>query len=55
MEARAQMEKKSLQKEKETKEENLRVLAQKAREERAGVRAEGIFLLFFLKLDRSIF
>lgn len=40
VEARAQMEKKSLQKEKEAKEETLRVLAQKAREERAGVRAE---------------
>jgi SNW domain-containing protein 1 len=36
---RAQLEKKLAQKEKEKKEEHLRQLAQKAREERAGIRA----------------
>ena len=42
VEARAQLEKKVAQKEKEAKEENLRLLAQKAREERAGIhRVEG--------------
>jgi len=42
VEMRAQIEKKLAQKEKEKKEENLRQLAQKAREERAGIRrAEG--------------
>ena len=35
---RAQIEKKLAQKEKEKREENLRQLAQKAREERAGIR-----------------
>ena len=35
---RAQIEKKVAQKEKEKKEENLRLLAQKAREDRAGIR-----------------
>lgn len=35
---RAQLEKKLAQKEKEKKEEHLRALAQKAREERAGIR-----------------
>ena len=35
---RAQLEKKLAQKEKEKKEEHLRQLAQKAREERAGIR-----------------
>lgn len=35
---RAQLEKKVAQKEKEKKEEHLRTLAQKAREERAGIR-----------------
>ncbi len=35
---RAQLEKKMAQKEKEKKEENLRKLAQKAREERAGIK-----------------
>ena len=38
VEMRAQMEKKIAQKEKEKKEENLRLLAKKAREERAGIR-----------------
>lgn len=38
MEMRAQLEKKLAQKEKEKKEEHLRQLAQKAREERAGIR-----------------
>ena len=38
VEMRAQMEKKVAQKEKEKKEENLRLLAKKAREERAGIR-----------------
>jgi SNW domain-containing protein 1 len=38
VEMRAQMEKKIAQKEKEKKEDNLRKLAQKAREERAGIR-----------------
>ncbi|CAH1263739.1 SNW1 [Branchiostoma lanceolatum] len=38
VELRAQMEKKLAQKEKEKKEENLRLLAQKARDERAGIR-----------------
>ena len=39
VELRAQMEKKLAQKEKEKKEENLRSLAKKAREERAGIRS----------------
>lgn len=39
VEMRAQLEKKLAQKEKEKKEEHLRQLAQKAREERAGVRS----------------
>ncbi|XP_075212329.1 puff-specific protein Bx42 [Lycorma delicatula] len=39
VEMRAQLEKKLAQKEKEKKEEHLRQLAQKAREERAGIRA----------------
>lgn len=38
VEMRAQLEKKLAQKEKEKKEEHLRALAQKAREERAGIR-----------------
>uniref|UniRef100_A0A1B6EKJ9 SKI-interacting protein SKIP SNW domain-containing protein n=2 Tax=Proconiini TaxID=565685 RepID=A0A1B6EKJ9_9HEMI len=38
VETRAQLEKKLAQKEKEKKEEHLRLLAQKAREERAGIR-----------------
>ena len=38
MEARAQIEKKLAQKQKEMREENLRQLAQKARDERAGIR-----------------
>ena len=37
---RAQLEKKLAQKDKEKKEENLRQLAQKAREERAGIRTQ---------------
>jgi hypothetical protein len=36
------MEKKLAQKEKEKKEENLRLMAQKAREERAGIRKEKV-------------
>lgn len=36
------MEKKLAQKEKEKKEENLRLLAQKAREERAGIRKDKV-------------
>ena len=44
VEMRAQIEKKLAQKEKEKREENLRQLAQKARDERAGIRrAEGWF------------
>ena len=38
VEMRAQLEKKMAQKEKEKREESLRALAQKAREERAGIR-----------------
>ena len=38
METRAQIEKKMAQKEKEKKEESLRMLAQKARQESAGIR-----------------
>jgi SNW domain-containing protein 1 len=38
VEMRAQIEKKMAQKEKEKREESLRALAQKAREERAGIR-----------------
>ncbi|XP_050530907.1 puff-specific protein Bx42-like isoform X2 [Daktulosphaira vitifoliae] len=41
VEMRAQLEKKMAQKEKEKKEEHLRVMAQKAREERAGIRLPG--------------
>jgi len=41
IEARAQMEKKVAQKEKEKKEKNLRALAQKAREERNKVHVPG--------------
>lgn len=41
VEMRAQLEKKLAQKEKEKKEEHLRQLAQKAREERAGIRPIG--------------
>lgn len=40
VEMRAQMEKTLAKKEKERKEENLRMLAQKAREERAGIRSQ---------------
>jgi SNW domain-containing protein 1 len=40
VEMRAQLEKKLAQKEKEKKEEHLRQLAQKAREERAGIRIQ---------------
>jgi len=40
VEMRAQLEKKLAQKEKEKKEEHLRQLAQKAREERAGIRTQ---------------
>lgn len=41
VEMRAQLEKKMAQKEKEKKEEHLRAMAQKAREERAGIRLPG--------------
>nr|XP_022907829.1 puff-specific protein Bx42 [Onthophagus taurus] len=41
VETRAQLEKKLAQKEKEQKEEHLRVLAQKARDERAGIKSSG--------------
>ena len=45
VETRAQTEQKMVQKEKEKKEENLRQLAMKAREERAGIhRANGIIV-----------
>ncbi|CAH0384400.1 unnamed protein product [Bemisia tabaci] len=40
VEARAQLEKKLAQKEKEKKEEHLRLLAQKARDERAGIKSQ---------------
>lgn len=40
VETRATLEKKLAQKEKEKKEENLRQLAQKARDERAGIRSQ---------------
>ena len=40
---RAQLEKKMAQKEKEKKEEHLRKLAQKAREERAGIKTGKIW------------
>ncbi|XP_067130581.1 SNW domain-containing protein 1 [Centruroides vittatus] len=42
VEMRAQLEKKLAQKEKERKEEHLRHLAQKAREERAGIRTQAV-------------
>jgi SNW domain-containing protein 1 len=42
VEMRAQLEKKLAQKEKEKKEEHLRTLAQKAREERAGIRQTAV-------------
>lgn len=43
---RAQIDKKIAQKEKEKREENLRQLAQKARDERAGIRrVDGMVLL----------
>ncbi|XP_013783149.1 SNW domain-containing protein 1-like [Limulus polyphemus] len=42
VEMRAQLEKKLAQKEKEKKEEHLRQLAQKAREERAGIRTQAV-------------
>lgn len=41
MELRAQLQKKQAQKEKEKKEETLRELAQRVREERAGLRSGG--------------
>jgi SNW domain-containing protein 1 len=40
VELRAQLEKKRAQKDKEKKEEHLRQLAQKAREERAGIKTQ---------------
>ncbi len=48
MEMRAQVEKKLAQKEKEKREDNLRQLAQKARDERAGIRRmDGEFHITF--------
>ena len=45
VETRAQIEQKMAQREKEKKEENLKALAQRAREERAGIRrADGTYL-----------
>ena len=41
METRAKLEKKVAQKEKEKREDGLRQLAQKARDERAGIRPSG--------------
>lgn len=48
VEMRAQLEKKLAQKEKEKKEDHLRQLAQKAREERAGLKsaAMGLYMYF---------
>ena len=52
VEVRAQIEKKMAQKEKEKHEEGLRMLAQKARDERAGIRrAEGQLPLHFVYLN----
>lgn len=51
VEMRAQLEKKVAQKEKEKKEEHLRTLAQKAREERAGIRqavVAGTLITFYI-------
>lgn len=50
VEMRAQLEKKLAQKEKEKKEDHLRQLAQKAREERAGLKsaAMGLYILYIL-------
>lgn len=42
VETRAQLERKLAQKEKEQKEEHLRLLAQKARDERAGIKSSNI-------------
>ena len=47
---RAQIEKTVAQKEKEKKEENLRQLAQKVREERAGIRRNDGKLTLFLNI-----
>lgn len=57
---RAQLEKKLAQKEKEKKEEHLRQLAQKAREERAGIRTlanhgMGINFIIFILLKTFSF
>lgn len=51
VEMRAQLEKKLAQKEKEKKEEHLRQLAQKAREERAGIRTAGAAGWFFIQIS----
>lgn len=48
VETRAQLERKLAQKEKEQKEEHLRALAQKARDERAGIKTGGKFLNLYL-------
>ena len=56
VEMRAQIEKKLAQKEKEKREENLRQLAQKAREERAGIRrTEGGTLTYLLSQQQLKF
>ena len=47
VEMRAQLEKKLAQKEKEKKEDHLRQLAQKAREERAGLKSAAMGLYIF--------
>lgn len=53
---RAQIEKKMAQKEKEKREEGLRQLAQRAREERAGIRrADGQLALSITLLITSVY
>lgn len=52
VETRAQLEKKLAQKEKEAKEEHLRQLAQKARDERAGIKVSGGKLTIDLNLEK---
>lgn len=48
VEMRAQLEKKLAQKEKEKKEDHLRQLAQKAREERAGLKSAAMGLYIYI-------
>lgn len=55
VEMRAQLEKKLAQKEKEKKEENLRQLAQKAREERAGIRTQAALGKYCSKANYSLY